>query len=492
VLVSGKQKLERMRDGRAVYIGAERVDDVTAHPAFRQGAQTIAGLYDLKADPAKRDLFTFEEDGERHSLYWLRCRNREDLQRRMRACKAIADATYGFIGRSPDQVSGLITGLAMKASLLDGLHQGFGQNLLRYYEHARKNDLYLSFAVTPASGRKSADLFPGQQRDDPNLQVVGEDDAGVVVSGMKMLATSAVYADEILIGNLTPIDDKLKSEAITAALPLNAPGVSLWSRQPYAQPVRHEADYPLSYRFDETDSVLVCDRVKIPWERVFLHNDAAMSRRIYIETPANCYQNHQSNIRFWSKMGLIVGVASRICQANGTDKIPAVRETLGRLAALEALIGGLVQGQIEAWEEWPQGYATPNRRIMYAALNWCQEHHTEIIDILRTLLGGYPLVMPASIDVLKDSTLRDRFERWWKTASIEAVERHKLYKLAWDLVGSEFAGRHMLYEKFYAGNSIVVRNQSDREAPWERFHAVVDGLLERVELPKFGGDGRDR
>jgi len=47
----------------------------------------------------------------------------------------------------------------------------------------------------------------------------------------------------------------------------------------------------------------------------------------------------------------------------------------------------------------------------------------------------------------------------------------------WDLIGSEFAGRHMLYEKFYAGNSIIVRNQSDREAPWEEFHGIVDGLL---------------
>ncbi len=404
----------------------------------------------------------------------------------MRACKALAEATYGFIGRSPDQVSGLVTGLAMNAGLLDRLHAGFGQNLLRYYDHARKNDLYLSFAVTPASGRKSADLFPGQQRDDPNLQVVAEDDAGVTVSGMKMLATSALYADEILIGNLTPIDDKLKSEAVTAALPLNAPGLSLWSRQAYALAARHEADYPLSYRFDETDSVLVCDRVKIPWERVFLHNDAPMSRRIYIETPANCYQNHQSNIRFWAKMGLIVGVASRICQANGTDKIPAVREVLGQLAALEALIGGLVHGQIEAWEAWPEGFATPNRRIMYAALNWCQEHHTEIIDILRTLLGGYPMVMPASIDVLTDDALRGRFERWWKTPSIEAVERHKLYKLAWDLTGSEFAGRHMLYEKFYAGSSIVVRNQSDREAPWDKFHATIDRLLDSIEVPAGG------
>jgi 4-hydroxyphenylacetate 3-monooxygenase len=55
--------------------------------------------------------------------------------------------------------------------------------------------------------------------------------------------------------------------------------------------------------------------------------------------------------------------------------------------------------------------------------------------------------------------------------------------LAWDMIGSEFAGRHMLYERFYAGNSIIVRNQSDREAPWEKFHAIVDGLLQRIEAP---------
>ena len=88
-----------------------------------------------------------------------------------------------------------------------------------------------------------------------------------------------------------------------------------------------------------------------------------------------------------------------------------------------------------------------------------------------------------------DAELRDRFERWWKTPSIEAVERHKLYKLAWDIVGSEFAGRHMLYEKFYAGSSIVVRNQSDREAPWQSFHDTVDRLLASIEVPGRREDG---
>jgi 4-hydroxyphenylacetate 3-monooxygenase len=483
MLITGKEKLERMRDGRVIHIGAERVDDVTRHPAFRNGAQTIAALYDLKADPGKRELFTFEENGERYGLPWLRCRNREDLARRMRAMKAIADATYGMIGRSPDHVAGLITGLATLPDLLDGLTPGFGANLMRYYEHARRNDLYLSFAVTPPSGIRSREIYAGEVRDDPTLRVVGEDDAGVIVSGMKMLATGAVFADEVWIGNLTAIDDKRASESITAAIPNNAAGVSFWTREPYERHARHEADYPLSHRFDETDAVLVCDRVRIPWERVFLHNNGAMSRRIYIETPANCYQNQQSNIRFWAKMGLIVGLASRMCQANGVDKVPAVRETLGRLAALEATIGALVNGQVEACEAWPAGFVTPNRRMVYAALNWCQEHHTEIIDTLRTLAGAAPLQMPASIDLVSDPELKDRFERWWGTSTMAAFDRFKLYKLVWDLIGSEFAGRHMLYERFYAGNSIIVRNQSDREAPWDDFHATVDGLLARVPAP---------
>jgi 4-hydroxyphenylacetate 3-monooxygenase len=170
MLVSGRQKLERMRDGRAVYIGAERVDDVTAHPAFRQGARTISDLYDLKADPAQSDLFSYEENGERYALQWLRCRNRSDLVRRMHAMKASADATYGFIGRSPEQVAGLITGLAMNPSVLENLRAGFGDNLLRYYEHARKNDLYLCFAVTPPTGMRSPGIVSraGTRRSQPS------------------------------------------------------------------------------------------------------------------------------------------------------------------------------------------------------------------------------------------------------------------------------------------------------------------------------------
>jgi 4-hydroxyphenylacetate 3-monooxygenase len=106
-----------------------------------------------------------------------------------------------------------------------------------------------------------------------------------------------------------------------------------------------------------------------------------------------------------------------------------------------------------------------------------------VIDELRTLLGSMPLQMPASIDVLDDAGLRDKFERWWASPGMSAIDRLKLYKLAWDLVGSEFAGRHQLYEKFYAGNYINNRNHNFREAPWARFHGMVDELMARIEMP---------
>ena len=120
---------------------------------------------------------------------------------------------------------------------------------------------------------------------------------------------------------------------------------------------------------------------------------------------------------------------------------------------------------------------------MYAALNWCTENHSALVDILRELCGGGVFQMPASVDVMLDETLRTEFEQYWTTPQMPALDRMKLFKLAWDMVGSEFAGRHQQYEKFYAGASFIVRNHNFREAPWDDYHAMVDGLLGSYDVP---------
>ncbi|HET7343114.1 MAG TPA: 4-hydroxyphenylacetate 3-hydroxylase N-terminal domain-containing protein, partial [Methylomirabilota bacterium] len=53
---TGREYLQGLREQpREVWLGGERVKDVTAHPALRHGAEAIASLYDLQHDPALRE-----------------------------------------------------------------------------------------------------------------------------------------------------------------------------------------------------------------------------------------------------------------------------------------------------------------------------------------------------------------------------------------------------------------------------------------------------
>jgi len=114
MLMTGKEYLQSIRDGRVIYIGKERVKDQTTHPAFASGARTYAALFDMKSDPALRDVMTFEEGGERYSMYYLQPRSQEDLRRRNRAHRKIADFCFGLMGRTPDAFAGNLTGLSLK------------------------------------------------------------------------------------------------------------------------------------------------------------------------------------------------------------------------------------------------------------------------------------------------------------------------------------------------------------------------------------------
>ena len=479
MLKTGAEHLESLRDGRVVYIGSEKVTDVTAHPAFRNAAHSIAAIYDMKAAPENRDAASFSEGGERYSAYFLRARSKADLEKRTALHRKIAAMSHGLLGRSPDHVASFVAGM----SILPEVFGKYADNVTRYYEHMRKNDIYACYAVIPPQAARNPEFYVKQNIPIPTLRVVREEDDGLVISGMKMLATGAVFANEIWVGNLIPLAPTQLAESVTCAVPCNARGLTLWSRKPFERDAQVEFDSPLAHRYDETDSMVMCDEVKVPWEKVFVHNDAVLARDIYIKTPAHCYGNHQSNVRFHAKMRLLVGLASRITQASGADQIPAVRETLGRLAALEATLGGVIAGQIQDAEDWPAEHKTYNRRYMYAGLNWCTENHSQIIDAIRELCGGGVFQMPADISVMKDPAMRDMFEQYWQTPQMGAVARMKLFKLAWDLIGSEFAGRHQQYEKFYAGASFIVRNHNFRETPWNELHGVVDDLLAGYDVP---------
>ena len=478
MLKSGNEYLESLRDGRRVYIGNELVEDVTTHVAFRNAAKSFSLIYDLKSAPENRDVMSFEENGDRFSTYFLMPKTDEDLKKRMETHRRIAEWSHGLLGRSPDHVSSFVTGLAMKPEMFEEIGQGYGVNIVNYYKYMRANDIFACYTVLPPQGARKPELYEREGMTVPTLHVSDEDDNGVTLNGMKMLGTSAIFSNETWVGNLLPLAPNQEKESITCAVPLNEEGISIWSRKPLEKYAVTEFDNPLSWRFDESDAMVVFEDVKVSWEKVFVHDNPEMSRGIYVKSPSHSMGNHQSNIRFLEKLKLIVGIAHKIVEANGVGHIPAVQGILGELAAQQAALEAIIQGQLSQPESLVDGYLNINRRYMYAAHHWCTTNYSKICDVIRDLMGGGPFQMPADISVIDNPEMKNTFEKYWSVPGQTAIDRMKLYKLAWDLIGSEFAGRHIQYERFYAGPSFVVTNYSYLNAPWDSFGGLVDDILD--------------
>ena len=71
-----------------------------------------------------------------------------------------------------------------------------------------------------------------------------------------------------------------------------------------------------------------------------------------------------------------------------------------------------------------------------------------------------------------------------KSAVATPDERVKLFKLAWDVIGTEFASRHVQYEMFYNGAAFVVRGNAYRTFDWNDGRELLDDFL-----ASYGGPG---
>src|SRR3546814_2495227 len=121
----------------------------------------------------------------------------------------------------------------MKPAMFDAIRQGFGDNVMNYYRHMRANDTFATYTVLPPQGARKPEMYERAGMKVPTLRVVDETDDGVVIDGMKMLGTSAVFCNETWVGNLLPLGPDQIKESITCAVPLNAEGVTMWSRKPF-------------------------------------------------------------------------------------------------------------------------------------------------------------------------------------------------------------------------------------------------------------------
>jgi 4-hydroxyphenylacetate 3-monooxygenase len=456
---TGDEYRASIRDGREVYINGERVKDVTIHPMFKPLVDIRARLYDMQHTPATRHIMTSEQDGEVNAIGNKLPFTQRDWWDKRRATDALLEEVGGVVTRVGDETVGEMWSLFDGQDVLNEVDPQFSANIRNHIDKVLRTDPFHVSANTDPKGDRSKP--PQEQDPDMLLHVVKETDAGLVVRGAKY-ETAAAYANQAFtkptIANWG--NSAYSDYAVGFICDLGSPNLKFICRTGFAGRAP-AADYPLSNRFDEVDTLVIFDDVLIPWENVlfYRHTKAASFIRATLHR-YSAFAFVQRNLKLADMM---IGAALFNARQTGLEKQQAVQEKLAQLAVYREGINAHLTASIALAERSPGGLLMPNQSLLYTGrVLACSQLH-EMMHIARELCGGQICVTPdsAAFESPETKPWLDKFytinEEW------PAEDRRKLLAFARDLLNSDYAGHRLTFQLFaqsppFAHLAAVYRN----------------------------------
>lgn len=478
---TGAEYMQSLRDGREVYIDGERVADVTAHPAFRNSVRSIARLYDALHDPATHDTLTCPTDtgsGGYTHRYFRVSRSREDLVAAQGAIAAWSRLTYGWMGRTPDYKAAYTNTLGANGAYY-GPYEG---NAARWYKKAQETVPFMNHAiVNPPVDRH----LPAEKVKDVYVKVDREVDGGIIVSGAKVVATSAAITHYNYMGQSSKTATEDLDMSLMFIVPIDAPGLKLICRTSYERAANlygSPFDYPLSSRFDENDAIFILDKVFVPWEDVFIYRDPARVLSFY---PRSGFTNgflFQGCTRFAVKLDFLCGLLAKALRCTGGDEARGNQVLLGEAMSWRNLFWALSNAMAHNPDPWNGDAVLPELRAGLAYRVFAPDAYPRVKEIVQRIVTSGLIYLPSSVKDFANPAIEPYLRQYVRGShGIGAEERVKIMKLLWDAIGTEFGGRHELYEMNYAGGWEDIRAQAltfaDRGGDLGRMEALVDQCM---------------
>ncbi|SFP42611.1 4-hydroxyphenylacetate 3-monooxygenase [Amycolatopsis arida] len=448
---TGAEYIESLRDDREVYLYGDRVKDVTTHAAFSNPVRMVARLYAALHDPERRGVLTAPtdtgSDGYTHKFFTT-SRTVDDLVADQKAIAAWARMSYGWMGRSPDYKASFLGTLGANADF----YQPFDDNARHWYKLSQEKVLYWNHAIVhpPVDRNRPADEVA-----DVFVHVEKETDSGLVVSGAKVVATGSALTHYNFIAHYgLPIKDK--EFALVATVPMSAPGLKLICRPSYsatAAVMGSPFDYPLSSRLDENDTILVLDKVLIPWENVFIYGNLG---KVQLFTGRSGFPERftfHGCTRLAVKLEFIAGLLAKALEVTGAGDFRGVQSRLGEVLAWRNLFWGLSDAAARNPSRWVAGALLPNADYGMAYRWFMQIGYPRIKEIIEQDVASGLIYVNSAAEDFRNPDVRPYLDKYLRGSNgHDAVARVKVMKLLWDAVGTEFGGRHELYERNYAGS----------------------------------------
>lgn len=484
-MMNGKEYLDSLNDGRVVYLNGEKIEDVTSHPAYQNSARSIKRMYDALHDPQTAPALTTKtEDGHHTHKFYKAPKSAKELLESRDAVAEWSRLSYGYMGRTPDYKASFTAHLGPFAEY----YKGFESNAKRWYEKSVKELPFCNHTlVNPQIDRSK----PLHENKDAFVRAVAERDDGIIVSGAKMVGTAAALTHYNFVSNYgaTDLGDGDTSHALIFFVPMNAPGLKMISRQSYELSAAKNGtpfDYPLSSRFDENDAVIVLDNVFIPWEDVLTYKNVEVTNNFFVQTGFfNRFTLHGCT-RFAVKLDFMAGLLLKATEMSGTNQFRGVQANIGEVLAWRNTFWALSTAMCSEVTMGPNGVVMPGTNAgasyrVLAPMVWLK-----VKSIFEQVVAGGLIQLPSSAHDFQNPEIRQYLDVYYKGSGVSAEVRVKLMKLVWDAIGSEFGGRHELYEVNYAGNTENIRLETlkimDATGQSAKFKAFVEQAMGDYDL----------
>src|SRR6202161_3545914 len=236
------------------------------------------------------------------------------------------------------------------------------------------------------------------------MPVEKETDAGLVISGAKVVATTSTLTHYNFIANNGALPIKTKEFAFVCIVATDSPGVKLFCRPSYemaATAVGSPFDYPLSSRLDENDSILVFDKVFVPWENVFAYGDIDKVNNFFPRSGFLPRFMFQGCTRLAVKLDFLAGLLLKAVEATGARDFRGVQAQVGEVLAWRNLFWGLTGGMAGTTTAWTPGDVLPNLDYGLAYRVASNLIYPRLKEIIENTLASALIYLPSSALDLK-------------------------------------------------------------------------------------------
>ncbi|SFJ14504.1 4-hydroxyphenylacetate 3-hydroxylase N-terminal domain-containing protein [Celeribacter neptunius] len=469
-LKTGAEFKASLDDGRQIWIGGKKLDKVTDEPALAAGVDLIADMFDDQFKPEFEEATTYldPKTGEVVSRAWQLPTTVEELADRRKMIEYTSLKTAGTFGRPPDLSPAIVAGLMAyqdvfkeKKSMIDGCEPDFAENIEAYMDFGRNTNLTASESLagpqTDRSNPKAAEMA--------FLRVKKATKDGIYVSGAKTVGSIAAQANDIFFTNLGGLTTTPPEACVWGAVPINADGIRMISREMVSQPGADKFDHPVSSMGEEADQFIVFDNVFVPKERIFnLGDPDGMSWY----GRATVFAHWHVLTRMAVKAELFVGAGQLVLDVLGTGKIPAVQQMLGELIQYAQTLRAFVVAAEATPQLLSSGVVTPDVSMLTAGRLYSIEHYPRIIHTLQEMCGQ-GLVMRFGKAAFENPDIGHYLNDLLPGHGVSAMQKELLMNFIWDMTSGSLAGRVALFENVNSSPAPRLRARLFDEVKREAF-----------------------